>query len=707
MIEIRNKKLCESCFAEVVEEGKCPCCGFSKEEFEPDPLVLPMGTRLEDKIIIGRVMGKGGFGITYLGYDLRMEKTIAVKEYYPNGIACRSQTRTEVLVANANAEDTFEKGTEKFYNEAEMVAQFNGNPNIVGVYDYFRANNTVYLIMEYLNGVTLKNYVKKHGRISDGQALFIMDKMAAALSITHSAGVLHRDISPDNIMVCLDGKIKLIDFGAARQIMTESSSNLTVVMKPGYTPIEQYTKKGKQGAWTDVHALGASIYYALTEKVIDDPYERMEEDTEFKSNLHGIDDALWNIIKKCTMINAADRYSSAIELRKALSAVSDHVKAEPLTADIEDVKVEPRQESREKTASSAVLKTSAEKPAASAEAESSEPEVPENAGYDPNDNVYERVDGKKKKSKRKKPLIIILCSAAAVLAIAALIILLPYITAGKKVITVKIDSDFPGAWEPSSRAITAEDLSSFSGDVKVTLNMKFLLDNPEWEPWADTEIYHHHLAIWEMNGGLPEIRAFNKSRDQYGETFYLTFYTRGTTMENTFQSFVFVIPHDVIVESIPRGIFFVGNNLYVMSATLEDYNESDYAIGKDAVILDMLVERYDSYKTEFSQFITKKRLLNIGGGGDVRITLSIESEYIFDDGNVYITPFDERGRFLPLECINHYTESCENFYIGYYKTAPDTVSFVISAKQIEALTDRGFNFGINNGHIIRAYLEPA
>ena len=279
MIEINKKKLCESCFAETDSEV-CPKCGFNKSDYTADPLVLPMGTKLDDKIVIGRVMGKGGFGVTYLGYDLRMDKTIAVKEYYPNGIAYRSPSGTEVSVADTKSAETFEKGAEKFYTEAEMVAQFNGNPNIVSVYDYFRANNTVYLIMEYLSGITLKNYVKKHGRLTDGQALFVIDKIAAALSITHSAGVLHRDISPDNIMICMDGKIKLIDFGAARQIMAESSSNLTVVMKPGYTPIEQYTKKGRQGAWTDIYSLGVSVYYALTEVIIDDPYARMDDDSE-------------------------------------------------------------------------------------------------------------------------------------------------------------------------------------------------------------------------------------------------------------------------------------------------------------------------------------------------------------------------------------------------------------------------------------------
>lgn len=431
MIEIRNKKLCESCFGEVEEEGKCPHCGFSKEEFEPDPLVLPMGTKLEDKILIGRVMGKGGFGITYLGYDLRMEKAIAVKEYYPNGIACRSQTRTEVLLANANAEDTFNKGTEKFYAEAEMVAQFNGNPNIVGVYDYFRANNTVYLIMEYLNGITLKNYVKKHGKISDGQALFVMDKMAAALSITHSAGVLHRDISPDNIMVCLDGKIKLIDFGAARQIVAESSSNLTVVMKPGYTPIEQYTKKGKQGAWTDIYALGASIYYTMTGKIIDDPYERMENDSEFVKNIYGINDTLWNVIKKCTMINASDRYGSAIELRKALNATSAPLQAEPIVLEVDDVKIGTgeKQEVIVKTEEPDVTEPIELFPSEEVnEPEQHEqpddkyelPDTPAKEGYNPYENVYDKTVTKNPRAKKPagKKLIGILGAAAAVVVIA-------------------------------------------------------------------------------------------------------------------------------------------------------------------------------------------------------------------------------------------------------------------------------------------------
>lgn len=368
MIEINNKKLCESCFSEVNGEGgleKCPCCGFGSAEYSPDPMVLPIGTKLDNKVIIGRVMGKGGFGITYLGYDPRVDKTIAVKEYYPNGISYRTPGTTEVSIADTKSTETFESGAEKFYTEAEMVSQFNGNPNIVSVYDYFRANGTVYLIMEYINGLTLKTYVDKHGKLNDEQALYVMDKITAALSITHSAGVLHRDISPDNIMICADGKVKLIDFGAARQILAESSSNLTVVMKPGYTPIEQYTKKGKQGAWTDIYSLGVSMYYAMTKIIIDDPYARMDDDEEFEDNKFKINEELWEILKKCTMINASDRYGSAIDLRKALKSVS--LAPEMIKLSAEDLKHEPEAPETDEAEQEESLQTTAAPAPASSE----------------------------------------------------------------------------------------------------------------------------------------------------------------------------------------------------------------------------------------------------------------------------------------------------------------------------------------------------
>lgn len=693
-MEINNKNLCESCFAPI-EEGKCPHCGYSKDEFVPDHTVLPLGTKLRDKIIIGKVMGKGGFGITYLGYDLRLEKTIAVKEYYPNGIAYRAQSGTDVLVADAKSEETFRQGTEKFYSEAEMVAQFNGNPNIVGVYDYFRENNTVYLIMEYLNGITLKNYVRKHGRINDGQALFVMDKIAAALSITHSAGVLHRDISPDNIMVCLDGKIKLIDFGAARQIMTESSSNLTVVMKPGYTPIEQYTKKGKQGAWTDIYALGASIYYAMTEKIIDDPYERMDNDDEFTENRHGINNTLWNVIKKCTMINSSDRYGSAIELRKALSSVSAPVKPEPLHIDKEDMKISD--ETTEPTVGPASASTGPIEIFPETESGNGEENAAKSEGYDPNENVYAKTEGKK--PLRKKLLAGIIGGLAAV-AIVITVIAFAVNRPAAVTKTFELDKSDPGDWTKGAQ-IQKEDLSEFSGDIKFTLQLEYVQSDID----ISSGLYHHNLFISDSTDEPVSVNTKNIGVDTNG--FY---YLNSSRKSSGTHPFVFVLTQEEL-ERLSYGLFFSGNNLYVSSATCENYDPSEDAENPNAEKLDLYVTFLNTGDVmEDNSYIPKDKLESIGG--DVKIRLYTEpSEHMYDPGAntdyiAHLYAHDENSNYVHLYCENHDSE-LNNYCIGHYKTMPKYVDMIISEEQISGLGDKGLLFTAQNCHIPYVTIEPA
>ena len=676
MIEINNKKLCESCFAEVEEEGKCPHCGFSKEEFEPDALVLPMGTKLQDKILIGRVMGKGGFGITYLGYDLRMEKTIAVKEYYPNGIAYRSQSGTEVLVANANTEEAFEKGTEKFYAEAEMVAQFNGNPNIVGVYDYFRENNTVYLIMEYLNGVTLKNYVKKHGKISNGQALFVMDKMAAALSITHSAGVLHRDISPDNIMICLDGKVKLIDFGAARQIVAESSSNLTVVLKPGYTPIEQYTKKGKQGAWTDIHALGASIYYAMTGKVIDDPYERMEKDTEFESNIHGINDTLWNVIKKCTMINAQDRYGNAIELRKALAGVSAPLKAEPIALCEDDVKISAAEQVGEIRVSLTKQDADPVQILGSRDAEEiesfSRPAVSEEEGYDPEVNVYEKVDAKP----LNKRLIIGVTIAAGAVVIGTLLIWLAVVLFGGALADGSVQrmviDDSDSLWA-SSKSITKEIFERFGSDVRVTLNIATLSDT------GGHEYYHHSIRLLSDDG------FFDNSYISTDNGVFNS--TLGYDVYDGQETFTFTLSKESI-SSMGTYLGFSVTNTEIYSAVLEAASGDD---GNEKIL--SFDENYPGEWSRYKTAISKSELLSYGGN----VRIEVEYWFVAFSGG-YIKTVDEIWYPVPVNAPNVMPEDGEAVYkLDSYININNNNTFVyiITEEQINSLTDSGLYFQVS------------
>lgn len=326
MITVNNRQLCEHCFAEINTEP-CPNCGYEKASYRNDPITLMLGSVLAGRYMIGGVIGKGGFGITYLAYDLKLDSRIAVKEYYPMGLALRAPGTTRVSVSNQQSEEPFRNGAEKFYNEAKMVAKFNGNPNIVSVHDFFYENDTVYFTMGYLEGETLKSYVKRN-KVTEGQAVRIMQDISNALMAAHSMRILHRDVSPDNIMICDDGTIRLLDFGAARQVMAEQSQSLSVILKQGFAPLEQYQKRGKQGPWTDIYALGATIYNALTGDVLDDPMSRLDDDSDFQSNKYGITYDLWRIISKCMMLKSEDRYRDIFELKKDLNDLT--IEPEPI-----------------------------------------------------------------------------------------------------------------------------------------------------------------------------------------------------------------------------------------------------------------------------------------------------------------------------------------------------------------------------------------
>ncbi len=686
MIEINNKKLCESCFCEANGEP-CPNCGFSAAEYSQDPIVLPMGTRLNDKIIIGKVMGKGGFGITYLGYDLRIDKTIAVKEYYPNGITYRSSSGTKISIADAKSTETFETGAKKFYTEAEMVAQFNGNPNIVSVYDYFRANNTVYLVMEFIEGITLKNYIKKHGRLTDGQALFVMDKIAAALSITHSAGVLHRDISPDNIMICKDGKIKLIDFGAARQIMSESSSNLTVVMKPGYTPIEQYTKKGVQGAWTDIYSLGASVYYALTEIVIDDPYARIDDDDELAENKHGINSDLWEILKKCTMINASDRYDSAIELRNALKSVSAPMMLEPIQLNDDDLK--PTESKADSGEPDKVTKKSS---TATADTKSKSDEVieaPEVAGAQPAGKDIRKqkdISRRRKKAKSKKPFIIAAAAVAAIIAAIAIIVGINIFS--EKSLYIPLDNGHEGELE-FYEVILKDDLKEFKGDIKITLDIEHIIPN------TDAELY-----IEDYSGRKIDIQAYNCGRD-IRDIYSLP---DGQT------EFPFIITREEF-NKVEWQIRVRGSNLRVKGATIENYDPKEDEISPNAKIIQLDSEYPGTWQN--SSEIPKEELEAFNG--DVRVTLMIETiraDEVEDTQEYWVqiialkSPGGEKVHIKPdYIAPASWSTDGSTYSFGEY-AVPDKFTFIITADEIDKI-DKGLYFVGSNIIVKSAALEKA
>lgn len=319
------RKLCKNCFSHLnAKSGTCPICGYVKSG--SDSSVLPRGTRLAERYVIGGSIGRGGFGITYLAYDTNNGKTVAVKEYFPTALAKRSGALHVIPNSERNAEQ-FNAGAEKFFDEAELVRRFNGNPNIVSIYECFYENNTAYYVMEYLDGITLENYVEKYGALNSAQTLYIADKLTMALVVLHSGEVLHRDISPDNVMLCRDGRVKLIDFGAARQFLSEGAPGYTVIMKTGFSPMEQYSQNMESDIRTDIYSFGTLLYYALTGKVPESPYKRLEDDSAFNENTVKADMGLWSVIGKAAAVTPSERYQNVEEFRRALSGIKINMSA--------------------------------------------------------------------------------------------------------------------------------------------------------------------------------------------------------------------------------------------------------------------------------------------------------------------------------------------------------------------------------------------
>lgn len=311
-------KLCKKCFSYIGKPlGNCPACGYSHSG-DTEPSVLPLGTKLGGRYILGGSIGRGGFGMTYLAYDTLGKKTVAVKEYFPAALAHRGRG-SHVIPNSEKSAEQFNIGAEKFFDEAELVRRFNGNPNIVSIYECFYKNNTAYYVMEYLDGITLENYVQNYGALNSSQALYIADKLTMALMVLHSGEVLHRDISPDNVMLCRDGSVKLIDFGAARQFLADGSAGYTVIMKTGFSPAEQYLQNSDTDIRVDIYSVGTLMYYALTGKVPKSPYKRMENDSEFAEKPDDADNGLWSVIGKAAAIKPSERFGSAEELRSALT----------------------------------------------------------------------------------------------------------------------------------------------------------------------------------------------------------------------------------------------------------------------------------------------------------------------------------------------------------------------------------------------------
>ena len=317
-------EICYSCFTEKSTAGTCPHCGYDPASDEGKyPFALRAGSILNGRYIVGRVLGQGGFGITYLAQDYQTKGLVAIKEYLPTEFAGRTTGTYAVQVYSGDRRENFEYGKEQFLAEAKTLAEFIGNDHIVRIYSYFEEYGTAYLAMEYIDGESLDKYMSHHGgRLSVEKANELLIPVMEALDWVHSKGIVHRDIAPDNIIVTKDGRAKLIDFGAARYSTGEKSKSLDVILKHGFAPKEQYVRRGRQGPFTDVYAMAATYYYAITGKVPPDSIERMDEDELIPPTTLGVkmskkaEDALLKGLE----VSASERYQRMGELAEGLGA---------------------------------------------------------------------------------------------------------------------------------------------------------------------------------------------------------------------------------------------------------------------------------------------------------------------------------------------------------------------------------------------------
>ncbi|MBQ0012389.1 MAG: PASTA domain-containing protein [Clostridiales bacterium] len=252
----------------------CPHCGYTIDTPAEEPIHLSPGSILQDRYIVGKVLGYGGFGVTYLAWDGKLEQKVAIREYLPGEFSTRIPGQLEVSVFNGVKNEQFHAGLQKFVDEAKRVGKFQSEPGIVKVFNTFEENATAYIVMEYLEGETLSSYIKREGKIPEEQAVNMLLPIIQSLIHVHEEGLLHRDIAPDNIFLTNKGETKLIDFGASRYATTSHSRSLTVIVKPGYSPEEQYRSRGDQGEYTDVYSLAATLYKMITGKTPPDAMER-------------------------------------------------------------------------------------------------------------------------------------------------------------------------------------------------------------------------------------------------------------------------------------------------------------------------------------------------------------------------------------------------------------------------------------------------
>jgi serine/threonine protein kinase len=281
-----------------------------------DHHTLPLNFQLNNKYRIKKVLGQGGFGITYLAEDSLLDIEVCVKELFISGSSTRGTNMT-VMTQNLK-EFSFADFKDRFLQEAKQLARF-GHPNIVRVMEFFEANNTAYVVMEYIAGKNLKDYIAENGIMTEQQALPIIHQLFDAVEEVHNAGMLHRDLKPDNILLTAKNRVVLIDFGSAREFTEGKTITQTAMLTPGFAPIEQYSNRAKRGTFTDIYALGATMYFMLTGHKPIAATDRYREQLAAPHQRNPqISTQLSSAVMMAMEMKEEDRFQSVVDFRLAL-----------------------------------------------------------------------------------------------------------------------------------------------------------------------------------------------------------------------------------------------------------------------------------------------------------------------------------------------------------------------------------------------------
>ena len=330
-----GQAICYHCMHEMGVGAVCPTCGRNNVETaaKQPSYALPCGSLLRDRYAIGRVLGQGGFGITYIGYDVMLQNRVCVKEYYPMGSAMRDGRSSSHVTWSTGMQPQFsEAGKQSFVNEARKAVKLRDMPSVVKVWDIFYENDTAYIVMEFVDGVTLKEHLMAKGAPMTLQECYdALEPVMRDLQTIHSLGVIHRDISPDNLMQRSSGELALLDLGAAKDLTIQSTEASMLVARKGFSPGEQYVQGSNIGPWTDVYALTATIYYCMTGHA---PASPMERSTGVPLNTQGMPPALASFFQQGLALQPKDRFKSMDELRTAMEKLlgSGKAKAAPAKA---------------------------------------------------------------------------------------------------------------------------------------------------------------------------------------------------------------------------------------------------------------------------------------------------------------------------------------------------------------------------------------